>query len=165
MTSPPEPLSNLHDLAAFSSGEPTLDRWLAVRALGNEASGATRTYVLARNRRVLGFYALAAGSVAPAAVTGAVRRNMPDPIPAIVLGRLAVDRSVQGLGHGAGLVRDALLRCLKASEQVGVRAVLVHAKNPGLGSFYRALGFAASPADPDLHVVTIRDIRARTGRG
>jgi len=161
MTRPPQPLSALHDLSGFASGEPDLDRWLNSRALNNQTSGATRTYVVVDGDRVLGFYALAAGSIASAAVPGAMRRNMPDPIPCIVLARLGVDGTIQGQGLGADLVRDALLRCVAVSEQIGVRSVLVHSKTPDLGRFYRALGFTTSSSDAALHFVTIRDVRAR----
>src|SRR5471032_3051072 len=97
---PPEPLTAGHDASAFDSGEPALDDWLRKRALPNEQSGASRTYVISAGRRVVGFYCLAAGSVAKQAATGHIRRNMPEPIPVMIIGRLAIDRGFQGRGLG-----------------------------------------------------------------
>ena len=144
---PPEKLSAGHDVAGFDSGEPVLDDWLRRRALNNESSGASRTYVVCVSRKVIGYYALSAGAVAHIHAPGRVRRNMPNPIPVVVLGRLAVDKAFHGKGVGTGLLRDAVLRTLQAAEIAGVRAILVHAISEGAKRFYEKYGFIASPVD------------------
>jgi GNAT superfamily N-acetyltransferase len=119
----PERISPEHDVSSFRSGLAVLDDWLKRRALPNEQTGASRTYVVcAGNKRVMGYYALANGGVAVEAATGRTRRNMPDPVPAMVLGRLAVDEAYQGGGIGRGLLRDAILRLVQAAEIGGIRA-------------------------------------------
>src|ERR1700758_3992031 len=123
----PEKLTAKQDVSAFKSGEPTLDDWLKRRALANEESGASRTYVVCSGNRVIGYYALANGAIAHNEVPGRVRRNMPEPIPVMVIGRLALDEAYQGQGLGAALLRDAILRILQAAEIAGIRAILVHA--------------------------------------
>src|SRR2546426_6688387 len=101
----PEKLTPEHDVSQFVSGQPALDDWLKRRALANEESGASRTYVVSSGGRVVGYYALANGAVAHTDVTGRVRRNMPDPIPVMVIGRLAIDQAYQGRQLGAALLR------------------------------------------------------------
>ncbi len=125
--SAPEKLSSDHDLSQFHCGEPTLDDWLRRRALQNEESGASRTYVICDGKRVVGYYALAVGAVAHVEAPGRMRRNMPDPVPVMVIGRLALDQSVQSQGIGPALLGDAILRTLQAAEIAGIRAILVHA--------------------------------------
>ncbi len=148
MTFPPVPLGPEHDCTAFDCGEPMLDDWLKKHALANQRSGASRTFVVTdAEGRVLAYYALAAGAVDHGEATGAIRRNMPDPIPVMVLGRLAVDRHQQGRKLGASLLKDAVLRCLAVAENAGVRALLVHAINDAAKAFYRHYGFAESPAN------------------
>jgi GNAT superfamily N-acetyltransferase len=147
--SAPEPLSAEHDLGAFECGEASLDDWLKRRALANQLSGASRTFVaLDENRFVVGYYALAAGAVAQKGATGAVRRNMPDPIPVLVLGRLAVARRAQGHKLGAALLQDAVFRAMAVAENAGVRALLVHALGQSAKAFYEHYGFEESPVDP-----------------
>jgi len=145
---PPEPLGADHELDTFDSGMPPLDHWLKKRARANQADDASRTYVVCVGRRVVGYYALAAGSVVHGAATGAVRRNMPDPVPVALLGRLAVDRAWQGKGLGRDLTRDAILRVLGAADIIGVRAILVHAISDEARGFYERCGFSPSPIDP-----------------
>jgi GNAT superfamily N-acetyltransferase len=155
--SPPERLRHDHDLAAFASGVDVLDEWLKRRALANDASGASRTYVACVGRRIVGYYSLATGAVAQAEATGRIRRNMPDPVPVMVLGRLAVDRSFQGRGVGRGLLRDAIRRTLQAAEVAGIRAILVHAISDDAKRFYEDNGFAASPVAPMTLMITLAD--------
>jgi GNAT superfamily N-acetyltransferase len=146
---PPEPLSPRHRTDAFDCGEPALDDWLRRRALPNQASGASRTFVVAdTGGRVLGYYALAAGAVARASAGRQLRRNMPDPLPVVVLARLAVDRTAQSQGIGAGLLQDAVKRALSVAGNAGVRAVLVHALNDEAAGFYRRYGFRPSAINP-----------------
>lgn len=145
----PEPLSAEHSLDAFTCGEPVLDEWLKRRALGNQTSGASRTFVVTNlERNVMGFYALAAGAVAHHDATRSIRQNMPDPVPVMVLARLAVDVRAQGIKLGAALLQDALQRCVLVSNNTGVRAMLVHALNDRARQFYVHYGFKASPAHP-----------------
>ncbi|QLA20957.1 GNAT family N-acetyltransferase [Desulfolutivibrio sulfoxidireducens] len=153
----PSPLAAEHDVVSFQSGEPVLDDWLRRRALANQASGASRTYVIADEKRVIGYYALAAGAVTATDAPGKVRRNMPDPIPVMVLGRLAVDRDWQGRGLGFDLLRDAVLRTLRAAEIAGIRALLVHALHERAGAFYEHAGFRRSPVRPLTYVLTLAD--------
>lgn len=161
--SAPAPLEDKHDLAMFDSGEATLDEWLRRRARANQAAGASRTFVVCRAGFVVGFYCLAAGAVAVTAAPGRVKRNMPDPIPMAMLGRLAVDRSLHGKGIGRALLRDAVLRVLQASEVLAVRGVLVQALNADAQQFYRACGFTPSPIDPMTLMATMTDLKAALG--
>ena len=146
---PPEPLAAHHRVAEFDSGEPVLDGWVRQRALGNQASGATRTFVVADAMDlVVGYYAMAAGAVARVAASGSVRRNMPEPIPVMVLARLAVDRRAQGHQLGAALLRDAVMRARLVAGHAGVRALLVHALHDRARDFYQRHGFEPSPVAP-----------------
>jgi GNAT superfamily N-acetyltransferase len=145
----PEPLTAAHVLDRFDCGVRDLDDWLQRRALGNQFSGATRCFVATDpEQRVMAYYALAAGAVARADATGTVRNNMPDPVPVIVLARLAVDRSQQGRHLGAALLQDAVRRVAGISMQVGARALLVHALDERAADFYRHYGFQESPIQP-----------------
>ena len=157
--SAPEPLDPHHDLSSFDSGTPALDDWLKRRALPNQASGASRTYVTCADGRVVGYYALAAGAVAHAAATGRARRNMPDPVPVMVIGRLAIDSNFQGRGLGRALLRDAVLRTMQAAEIAGIRAVLVHAISEDARMFYERCGFRASLVEPMTLMLTMGDAR------
>lgn len=160
MVSPPEPLAGDHDVSVFQSGEATLDEWLMRRALKNQETGASRTYVVAGERRVVGYYALASGSVLAAETPGSIRRNMPDPIPVMVLGRLAVDQTWQGKGLGKALLRDAVLRTLQAAQIAGIRAILVHALHEQSAAFYRNAGFVPSPISEHTLLLALKDAKA-----
>lgn len=155
----PEKLSADHDLSQFRCGEPTLDDWLRRRAVQNEESGASRTYVACVGKRVVGYYALAVGAVAHADAPGRVRRNMPDPVPVMVIGRLAVDETAQGQAIGPALLRDAILRTLQAAEIAGIRAILVHAISERAKRFYERWGLTASPAEPMTLMITVAEAR------
>jgi GNAT superfamily N-acetyltransferase len=158
--SSPELLADHHALDDFSSGQASLDDWLKRRARANQASGASRTYVVCERERVIGYYALASGAVTVESAPGRVRRNMPDPIPVAVLARLAVDRGCQHRGIGRALFRDAVRRVVQAANAIGIRGIVVHAISEEARDFYLALGFEASPADPMILLVTLRDARA-----
>lgn len=145
----PHPLAQIHDLSIFDCGEPVLNEWLKRRAFANQVSGASRTFVVSgEHNQVLAYYSLAAGAIALGEAIGSVRRNMPDPIPVMVLGRLAVDRSCQGQQLGSALLKDALLRTVSVAENVGIRALLVHAINDAAKQFYVQRGFQQSPINP-----------------
>ena len=151
----PEPIASHHNLEGFDSGVAALDDWLERRARQNEAEGASRTFVICSEQRVVGYYSLAAGSLTRSAATSRVRRNMPDPAPVVLLGRLALDRAWQGRGLGADLLRDAVLRTLGAAEFIGVRAMLVHAISEDAKAFYERHGFRASPIEPMTLMITV----------
>jgi GNAT superfamily N-acetyltransferase len=161
--SPPDPLGDDHLMEGFTSGEAVLDDWLARRARANQASGASRTYVLCEGRRVVGYYALASGAIAQATVTGKFRRNMPEPIPVVVLARMAVDRSQQGRGLGRAMFGDAARRVVHAADTIGIRGIVVHAISDDARKFYVALGFDPCPGEAMTLVVTLSDVRAALG--
>lgn len=161
--SAPEPLNDTHQLDAFASGAPTLDGWLQRKARANQMSGASRTYVVCRGDQVVGFYAVAAGSVSHDLLPRKLKQNMPDPIPVIVLGRLAVDVTEQGNGLGRALLRDAVLRVSAAAHEVGIAAILAHALNDRAKAFYISSGFAETAAEPMTLIARIADINALQG--
>jgi GNAT superfamily N-acetyltransferase len=145
----PQPLAITHILDAFECGEVALDEWLKRRALANQSSGASRTFVVVnQDNRVYGYYAMAAGAVSHPMATSAVRRNMPDPVPVMVLARLAVDHRAQGIKLGASLLQDAVNRAVAVSHNAGVRALLVHALHDRAKAFYEHYGFQSSPLHP-----------------
>lgn len=154
----PATLDGKHNTIKFDCGNGTLNEWLLKRALKNQDNGASRTFVICQSDRVVGYYALASGSVERLEAPGSIARNMPDPLPVIVLGRLAVDLSMQGQRLGSSLLKDALLRVLKISQDIGVRAVLVHAISEDAKRFYQAYGFQASPIDAMTLMLPIRHI-------
>lgn len=156
-----EPLSSAHDLSGFRCGSVGLDEWLRRHAPANHQAGGARVYVAHRAGVVVAFHALAAGSVEPGVAPERMRKGLPrQPIPVILLARLAVDEREQGRGVGAAMLRDALRRALSAAEEIGARAVLVHAKDADAKAFYEHFGFVASPTD-DLHLILLmKDLRA-----
>ncbi len=153
----PEKLNSSHQIDHFDSGNPQLNDWLKKRALKNELEGCSRTYVVCVGNVVIGYYCLASGAIAQTIATGRVRRNMPDPIPVMVIGRLAVDQQWQGKGIGRGLLRDAILRTLQAAEIVGIRAILVQAISLEAKQFYQNCGFTVSPIEPMILMITVKD--------
>jgi GNAT superfamily N-acetyltransferase len=156
----PQPINEHHEIEAFDSGVPALDDWLKRRARANQASGASRTYLVCEEQRVAGYYSLASGAVAIETASGRLRRNMPDPVPVAVLGRLAIERSFQKHGLGRALVRDAAMRVVQAADLIGIRGILVHAISPEAKAFYLALGFEPSPLEPMTLMATLADIQA-----
>ena len=145
----PQPLLPTHRCNGFASSEPELDAWLIRRAYANQLSGASRTFVVVDGQQtVVGYYALAAGAVSHQNATPSVRRNMPDPVPVMVLARLAVDQRAQGRKLGASLLQDAVKRCALVSQHAGIRAVLVHALNDRAKQFYEHYGFQPSAIHP-----------------
>ena len=158
--STPIPLADHHELTEFSSGVPELDGWLRRRARANQAAGASRTFVACEGNCVIAYYALASGAVKQPEAPGRFRRNMPNPIPVAVLGRLAIDQHYQGRGIGRALVRDAGLRLLNAAEILGIRSVLVHAISNDARAFYEAVGFLPSPSDPMTLMVGLHTLNS-----
>lgn len=160
----PELLTAAHKVDDFDSGTLSLDEWLRRRAQANQASAASRTFVLYDNERVAGYYALAVSAVAPDAAPGRFRRNMPDPIPVAVLGRLAIDKSHQRQGLGRALFRDAALRVIAAADSIGMRGMLAHAISDEAKAFYVGLGLDVSPLEPMMLLATVADLKAATNR-
>ena len=158
--SAPVPLAETHELADFASGVASLDDWLKRRARGNQASGASRTFVVAADRRVVAYYAIASGGISVDSALGRFRRNMPNPVPVVLLGRLAIDRGWQGRGLGRALFRDCAGRVLQAADTIGIRGIVVHAISEEAKAFYLALGFEVSPLDPMMLMVTLGDVEA-----
>ena len=154
---PPQKLQPEHDVSVFDCGELVLNDWLRRRALQNQQSGASSTYVVLDKIRVVAYYSLAAGSVARETAPGRVRRNVPDPVPVVVVGRLAVDRGFQSQGLGRALLRDAVLRILQAADIIGVRAILVHALSDQAKHFYEDYGFTPSPINPLTLMITVSE--------
>jgi len=156
---PPEPISADHNINDFDCGEPVLTDWLRRHALPNQASGASRTFVIRDGDTVIGYYALANGAVEHREASGRVRRNMPEPIPVMVLGRLAVDVRYQRAGLGRGLLKDAILRTLRAAEHAGIRALLVHAISEEVHDYYARWGFHESPVNHMTLMITLEEAR------
>ena len=148
-----------HQTDQFSCGVASLDAWLKRRALKNQIQGASRTYVACQGDRVLAYYAIASGAVTCNEATGRLRRNMPEPIPVVVLGRLGVDSSLHGQDLGQSLVRDAALRILQAADVIGIRGMTVQALSDDARIFYEHMGFEPSPLDPNLLMITLADLK------
>lgn len=156
----PEAITANHDLSVFDCGNADLNRWLVNRALASEGKSA-RTVVVAVGNAVVAYYCISAGAVERNAFASAKqRRNQPDPIPVLVLGRLAVDKGYAGRGFGKGLLKDAILRTLTASEIAGVRALVVHAIDDEAAKFYKKFGFVASPLNSRTYLLPIETAKA-----
>ena len=148
LISAPQPLAEHHLLAGFDSGEPSLDDWLKRRAAKNQANGSSRTYVVCEGEAVIGYYCLAAGAIGRTEAPSSAKRNRPDPIPVLVLGRLAIHKDHHQKGIGTALLNDAIRRAIQAAEIAGVAAVLVHAISEQARRFYLSRGFVESPIKP-----------------
>ena len=142
------PLAEAHRLDSFHCGKPELEFWLKQRARKNQLEAASRTFVVCAGNEVVGYYAISAGAVLHETVPGNVRRNMPEPIPVAVLGRLAVHSDWNGQGVGAGLLKDAVRRAARLAEEIGIRALLCHAIDENAKKFYLHHGFIESPIEP-----------------
>lgn len=138
---PVRSLADAHRLEDFDCGVQALDRWLRQSARVAAASGTAATYVLCRGERVVGYYALAMSSVGHERAPSRLRRGMPDPVPVVLLARLALDRCEQGRSLGGHLLVDALARCARGASEFGARAIVVDAISPDAADFYRHFGF------------------------
>jgi GNAT superfamily N-acetyltransferase len=157
--SAPEPLEARHDLSRFSSGELSIDHWL--RAHARAAEGRTaRTYVACVEGAVVGYHAIATGSVERGGMPRSLRHGNPDPVPVAIIARLGVTAEWQGRGLGRDLLQDAIRRILHAGEIVGLRAILVHSLNKNASRFYLGHGFRASPIDPRTMLLSLETARA-----
>ena len=158
--SKPTPLSSVHDLDGFDSGVSSLDEWLQKRAMKNEHVAASRTYVSCDGLKVAGYYCLSAGGIGRQSATKGMTRNMPDPVPVMVLGRLAIDRRYQNIGLGKALLLDAVRRTLQAGEIAGIVALMVHAISEEAKRFYLSRGFIESPVQPMTLCFKLSDAKA-----
>jgi predicted N-acetyltransferase YhbS len=147
-----------HNISDFFSGETTLDTWLRSRALKNDSNGATRTFVLCaeNTHRVIGYYSLSTGSICREDAPGAIRRNMPEPIPVVIIARLAVDLEYQHQRWGGKLLREAILRVMLVSQSVGIRGVVVHALTDNAKAFYKRFGFIESPTQSHTLILSVK---------
>ena len=156
----PEPLGAHHEVSQFDSGIESLNAWLKSKGRLNESKGGARTYVVCEGERVVAYYSLAAGSVERRRVSSRVGRNMPEPIPVILLGQLAVDSNYQGRGLGGDLIVDAGRRALMAADLIGVRAIIVQALDERARNFYERFGFRAfSDKEPLMLLLRISELR------
>ena len=155
----PELLASNHDIAGFDCGDEALNEWLRRRAPRNQREGSSRTWVVTDGARVVAFYASSTAVVARTEATRRASRNQPDPLPAMLMGRLAVDRGHQGQGLAAALLKHFLLKALEVASLTGVRLVLVHAKDDQAAGFYRHFGFEPSPMDDLTLMLLVNDIQ------
>ena len=155
MLSSPILLATDHQLDDFACNVDSLNDWLKKRAYQNQLSGASRTYVVLEGKRVVGYYCLASGALELNDAPTQVRRNMPNPIPVAILGRLAVDKSFQGKGLGVALLQDAVVRTAQAGGILGIRGLLVHALSIEAKAFYEHHGFVASPTQPMTLILSL----------
>jgi GNAT superfamily N-acetyltransferase len=159
--SPPELLTDAHDVSQFSCGKPSLDHWLKTRALANQRKGFTVVMVVHEAMRVVGYYGLAPTAVVPSSMPRSIRTGQPpDPVPCLLLGQLATDTAWAGKGIGGGLLKHALARCVDGARLVGGRALLVHAVDAEAGEWWRRRGFLPSKDDPLVLFRSIADIAA-----
>lgn len=156
MLSFPIPLTTDHQLDNFACGVDSLDDWLKKRAYQNQLSGASRTYVVLEGEKVVGYYSLASGALELSDAPTQVRRNMPNPIPVAILGRLAIDKTFQRKGLGVALLQDAAVRTIQAGGILGIRGLLVHALSIEAKSFYEHHGFIASPTQPMTLILSLK---------
>ena len=155
----PEPISSDHLVDDFDCGELSLDHWLKKRALKNQASDASRCFVICDGRSVIGYYSLSAGGISHEAAPKAMRRNMPDPLPVLLIGRLAIDQRYHNKGLGRALLRDAMLRAVHIASDTGVFAIMVHALSEQAKRFYLSSGFVESPLQPMTLIMTLATVR------
>jgi len=155
----PCPISDKHDASTFDCGHATLNDWLRRHAIKNERQGASRTFVVCEGNTIIAYYSLAVGAVTREEVSGKIRRNMPEPIPIMVLGRLAVDIQWQGKDIGVGMLKDAIMRTLIVAEQAGIRAILVHALSEEAKHFYLHNGFHESPINDMSLMIALDEAR------
>ncbi len=156
MLSAPTALTKEARLDEFACGIDSLDDWLKKRAYPNQISGASRTYVVKENDKVIGYYCLASGALALNSAPSTIRRNMPDPVPVAILGRLAIDKSYQNKGLGVALLQDAVIRTAQAADILGIRGLLVHALSDDAKAFYQHHGFIASPTQPMTLILSLK---------
>ena len=162
--SPPSLLEDDHLLGDFDCGNATLNNWLRRYAMQNQRANSAKTFVVCVNNHVVGFYSLAVGSIEHEIANKRIIKGLArHPIPVMILARLAVDLNYQDKKVGSGLLKDALLRTLEASEHAGIRAVFVHAKDEKARDFYTHFDFEPSPIDPLKLMLLLKDIQKSMG--
>lgn len=157
--SPPSLITFDHDVTKFDCGEPSLDQWLKTRAIKNNLVGASRCFVICNKKEVVGYYCLSAGAISRDAAPKSMRRNMPDPLPVLVLGRLAIDKKYHNKGIGSALLRDAMIRSVNIAEDAGIFAILIHSLSEQAKQFYISRGFVESPLQSMTLFMTMETIR------
>ena len=155
----PQPLAADHHLEDFDCDGPSLNEWLKRRALKNQTNDSSRTFVACEGKSVIGYYCLSAGAIRHAEAPGTLKRNRPDPIPVLVMGRLAIDAKHHGTGFGTALVKDAILRTLQVADSAGVTALLVHAISEQARRFYLSRGFLESSIQPMTLCLPLTQVR------
>ncbi|WP_018502603.1 GNAT family N-acetyltransferase [Parafrankia discariae] len=154
----PSALVEEHDTVAFGSGDPGLDSWLRHHAKDHQRERITSTFVVLDGTTVAGYYCLATAAAERAGTPSRWRARRPaDPVPMMLVGRLAVDVRYQGRGVGARLVRDATMRALTVRRMVGTSLLGAHAITSGGRSFYRHFGFTPTAVDPHLVLLPLQD--------
>lgn len=155
----PTLLSVHHELDSFDSGEFSLNEWLRKRALKNQISGASRCFVICNHNKIIGYYSLSAGAINHESAPKTMRRNMPNPLPVLLLGRLAIDKNFHNQGLGSALLRDAMIRAVSVANEAGVFAILVHAISEQAKRFYLSRGFVESPLQTMTLMMTLETVR------
>ena len=151
----PELIQDDHDISLFDSGKPILDDWLRQKAYKADGRSA-RTFVVCDGRQVVGYYSLNTGGILRGYLPSAkLRQNLPEPVPVVIIGRLAVDRGYRSRGIGSGLLRDAILRALIVHREIGFRAILVHALDEEAVAFYAKYDFVPCAVDPRTMILPI----------
>jgi GNAT superfamily N-acetyltransferase len=154
--SAPTLLTADYQLNDFDCGVASLDDWLKRRAYPNQVNGASRTYMVAEEKKIVGYYCLASGAMDLMDTPAPIRRNMPDPVPVAILGRLAVDKSYQGKWLGVALLQDAVIRTAQAADILGIRGLLVHALSTEAKAFYEHFGCVSSPTQPMTLILSLK---------
>ena len=153
-------LTDQHLVEGFDCGEPARNLWLVTRALSNQRSDDTRTYVAADGDKVLAFHAITVGSILRASLTAALRKNAPDPVGCVLLGQLAVSVGLQGQGLGREMVLHAMQQALKIAGLAGCRLFATHPARPDLVAYYEKFGFVRVDATPALMAMRMGKVRA-----
>ncbi len=156
-----EKLARIHEVENFDCGQAELNKFLYINAFNNQLAGSSQTYLALSDSKVIGFYSLVVGQVLYSDAPERLKKGLPrHPIPIMLLARMAVDKNRQGQGIGAGLLKDAMLRTLQASDIAGIRAFIVHIKNQNAKAFYEHFNFQPSPTDPYHLFILLKDIKA-----
>lgn len=156
----PEPLGSQHQLDSFDCGKPALNDWLLRHARQTQGNGSAKTFVVADDGRVAGYFSLTVGQVDTLDAPERIRKGMGQyPVPVVILARLAVSRQDQGRGIGFGLLQDAIRRTMLIAEQSGIRAMLTHPIDEEAAQFYTRFGFIASPLREQQLLLLLKDAK------
>jgi predicted N-acetyltransferase YhbS len=156
----PDSLEARHRLESFDCGKPALNEWLLRHARQAQGSGSAKTFVVADDDRVAGYFSLTVGQVDTLEAPERIRKGMGQyPIPVVILARLAVSIQDQGKGIGFGMLQDAIRRTLLIAEQAGIRAMLTHPLDEEASNFYTRFGFITSPLSEQQLLLLLKDAR------